>query len=378
MRAELDAMLNEAVAGGYLAAGVPVALVEKRTGVKAGHAVRTGRIWRAGGSMPWSADEDAVLRQSLGCMSEREIAARLGRSITAVHLRWKRDLRLPAPSKTPGTLTGRRAADLLGVGMHLMSYFVDRGMVPGRLMPGDRKIRLIEYADLLRWSVNPEHWIYFKPERVRDAHIRRMIDLRRDRWGDEWWTTRRAADYHGVQVVNYDGRRNVNDLPAWSYWFVCRSEVMAAKFYRGKGSAMAMANGQRKGALPAEARAFMLLARGAGLPYKAIAGMMHLKTKRVEYTVCTIEQRSGGIPFVDWRDVSSRLPCIGRAAASFIAGRPLSTDQVSILRSVMLAWGDRYGVALPGTRMPYMTIKVLKEMNARLDCAGVYPFGREA
>jgi len=68
--------------------------------------------------LPWSEREDEFLRQNLGVLSEEEIGAALRRTLTAVHLRWKRDLGLPAPSKTPGYMTANQAAKILAVDVH--------------------------------------------------------------------------------------------------------------------------------------------------------------------------------------------------------------------------------------------------------------------
>ncbi len=390
MDIELDTLMNESISAGYLAAGMPSALVAKKTGIAAVTHDRVGRIYRAGRSMPWSGDEDAVLRALLGRVDEEEIADRLGRTLTSVHLRWKRDLRIPAPSKTPGTLTGLKVSDMLGIEIHKLCYLIDHGQMPGRCMPGGRSIRLVEYSDLVRWCVNPENWPHFKFERVQDEHIRRLIELRRVRWNDDWWTARQVADYHhinirdvpryikigrlsGVQIMNYDGRRDTSEPQAWALWFVRRSDAQTLKIVRGKGSGMT--SGMHKGAVSARAKDFIGLARGAGLPYKAIGCMTHMSERKVMSIIYLREKRGELTQFIDWHDVAGRFPCIGRAVVRYIAGWPLSIDQVSLLRSVLLGWGAHYRVTLPGTRMPRMSVDVLHEMEALFNTAGVYPFG---
>jgi hypothetical protein len=147
----------------------------------------------------WTAEEDRFLRATLGLLSEEDIASELGRSVIGVHLRWKRDLCLSAPSKAPSVIMANRASKALGIDGHTIAYWVDVGFIPGRIMPGKRKIRLIERVTLLRWACAPINWVYFDPKRVQDPKLKRLLQLEAQRWGDEWWSTRRAADYHGLR-----------------------------------------------------------------------------------------------------------------------------------------------------------------------------------
>ncbi len=189
---------------------------------------------------PWTADEDDFLRGQLGWLTDVEIGIALGRSETAVHLRWDRELGLPGPSKAPDVVTAHQAARMLGVDGHATCGWVDAGLLPGRLMAGGRKIRLIERETLRRWAANPQHWIYFDPQAVRDPGLRRLLALRQARWGNAWWTTRQVANHHGVDpedVLRYiqTGRLRAvqpeysiggRDLGnGWAYWFVLRSDA---------------------------------------------------------------------------------------------------------------------------------------------------------
>lgn len=203
----------------------------------------------------WSDAEDQFLRDSLATMTDAEIGEQLGRSEMAVHLRWSRDLHLPSRSKHPDILTGRRAAAMLGIDEHKISHWIDVGLIPGRLMPGMQSkwhmIHLVNRQAFRRWVLNPMNWVYFNPKKVRDPELNRMLKKRAKRWGDEWWTTRQVADYHGVQVKNVMqtirrgrlrsfhltvslGGRHPN--PGWTNHFVLRSDAKAAVFYTGKGS----------------------------------------------------------------------------------------------------------------------------------------------
>ena len=102
--------------------------------------------------------------------------------------------------------------------------------------------------------------------------------------------------------------------------------------------------------------------------------MMKQPPKRVESKIYIRRLNGLEVPFVDWREHAARFPGIGRAMVRFIAGRPVSRGQMSLLRGVMLAWGAHYQVALPQTRMPRITPGILREMRGLLIAAGVDPF----
>ncbi len=200
----------------------------------------------------WTPGEDAFLRQNLGWLTDDEIGQALGRTGVAVHIRWDRELGLPGPSKAPDVITAQGAAAVLGVDAHAVAFWVDMGLLPGRLMAGKRKIRLIQRVAFRRWVLNPMNWPYFDPSKVTDPELKRMLKKRAQRWGDEWWTTRQVADYHGVtpkDVLRYItkmGKLNSFHLPvslggrhvnrAWSYHFILKSEAMRVTFHKmGRG-----------------------------------------------------------------------------------------------------------------------------------------------
>jgi hypothetical protein len=208
-----------------------------------------------GNGRRWTPDEDAYLRSHLGYLTDAEMGQALGRTATAVHLRWDRDMGLPGPSKAADVLTARRAAKLLGIDEHKIAHWVDAGLLTGRLMAGARTknhtIRLIDRTLFRHWVLNPMNWVYFDPKKVPDPELRRMLKKRAARWGDEWWTIRQVADYHGVSHKNVQqtirrGKLRSFHLPisrsgrhwdrAWSNHFVRRSDALAAGFYQGKGN----------------------------------------------------------------------------------------------------------------------------------------------
>jgi hypothetical protein len=202
-------------------------------------------------TLKWTEEEDNFLRENLGWLTEDEIAAHLGRTVVAVHLRWKRDLLLPAPSRHPDVITAEQAANVLRVESHAFIWWCDNGLIQFRIMPGGRKIRIIQREAFKRWIVNPANWIYFDWKNIQDEKIKRLCELRAQRWGDERWTTRQVADHHGVDVkdvtrfiklgrvkgvqcqVSKGGRHAER---RWTYWFVLRSDALKLEFVRGQGS----------------------------------------------------------------------------------------------------------------------------------------------
>jgi hypothetical protein len=196
----------------------------------------------------WTEDEDKFMKEHLGWLTDDEIGEALGRTGTAVHIRWDRELGLPGPSKAPDVITANKAANALGIDVHVFAGWVDMGLIPARLMAGKRKIRLIQRTTFLRWVLNPMNWPYFDPKKVMDPKLKSLLKKRTKRWGDEWWTTVQVAKYHGVttkDVLRYItklGRLRSFHLPvsrsgrhinrAWSNHFVLKSEAIQVKFHK--------------------------------------------------------------------------------------------------------------------------------------------------
>lgn len=199
----------------------------------------------------WTEAEDQFLRDSLALMTDAEIGEQLGRSEVAVHIRWTRELHLPSRSKNLDVVTAQGAAQMLGIDAHKIAHWVDMGLIPGRLMPGARKIRLISRQAFRRWVLNPMNWVYFRIEKIQDQELKRMCKKRAVRWGDEWWTTRQVADYHGVDTGDVKRYIAAGTLPSfrlpvslggrhaertWSNHLVLKSQALHVKFNtRGKG-----------------------------------------------------------------------------------------------------------------------------------------------
>lgn len=239
----------------------------------------------------WTPEEDRYLLENSATMSLGEIANALGRSRYGVHIRRKK-IDAIAPRHAPGYLSCNQIAKILGVDSHKPPTWVDLGILQGEPIPYDfgplkRRVKITVFK---RWLIRPESWPYFKAERIRVRHLRRLVELAQARWGDEWWSTNQAAEYHGVtnkdilrqvklgklrglHAIGLDRVRN----PGWGYWFVRRSEVEKLQLFFGKGQGRELINWS------ARADEFIIRARAEGRTHEEIARMMKWPKKRVEY-----------------------------------------------------------------------------------------------
>ena len=238
----------------------------------------------------WTPEEDRFLKENSPNMSLGEIAAALGRSRTGVHIRRKK-IDAISPRHAPGYVSCNQIAKILGVDSHKPPTWVDLGILEGEPIPYDfgPLKRRVKVGVFKRWLIKPESWVYFKADRIRVAGIRRLVELAQARWGDEWWSTNQAAEYHGatnkdilqqikmgriggVHAVGLDRVRN----PGWAHWFVRRSEAERLTIPRGKGHTLLNLWS------PASDE-FIVRARKEGKTFKNIARMMKWPQKRVEY-----------------------------------------------------------------------------------------------
>jgi hypothetical protein len=248
----LDKLIDLVVTASEVQAGRSIASIQRRTKLPAqAFAKQPAKELKTVAAEKWLPHEDAYLRANLGFQTEQQIADHLGRTLIAVRLRWKRDLHLTAPSKHPDYLTGQQAAILTGLDNHKICHWCDTGLIPHRLVPGDRRIRLIHKTALDLWIISPKNWIYFDWKTLPDPRLRRLCELRAERWGDEWWPTVKVAEYHGVDTKDVQRLIYRGELPAvqtetslggrhkdpqWLNWFVLKSDAVKAVFVRGRGS----------------------------------------------------------------------------------------------------------------------------------------------
>lgn len=342
---------------------------------------------------PWSDAEDEFLTEMLGRLTETEIGQALAeinggyvRTTTAVHLRWKRDLGLPAPSKDPDYYTAPQIGLMLGLpDARTVGYWVDRGLLPGEYIayePGTkgetRVIRRVRRDVFLAWVVNPANWVYLDIERFDpDSKAGRLTRMRCERQGWRWLSTNQVAALHGVhnkdvirlikrgefpsarQVPNFSGRHN---QPRWACWFVrsddaSRPEVM---FHRRKGSNQELGDQLRslgKRWSP-KGDAFLALAAGLGLFSTDVAAMLNgqLDSKQAAARVAFLKRNPEKLQrlleahdlemvsydaerqalHVDWRRVADCFPTVRRAVSAFLGGSP-TRKQVRIVAGLL--WG---------------------------------------
>ena len=345
-------------------------------------------------SPAWTLAEDEFLREHLGVLSEEEIGRRLGRTPVATGLRWKRDLGLPAPSKTPGYVTARQAGRMLGVDVHAVVRWIDElGILPADTLPfkTPRRVRRIRLSALRLFATRPRNWVYFRPLSVPDPDLARLVARAHALWDDEWLTTGAVADIHGVDTNDVTRAIYLGRLPAvrWNNWRVQRSDAERATFPKGRGSG-------HERVWPDGADAFLTLARAIGLPFGVIAHLMRWPAGRPSYRLGLL-RRNGDIPglirrhgldvaydqttgklWADWRDHRRRFPSLARAMDRLAAGRPLAlAGEAAMTRGVMRAWADHCleaghpMIAKLKTPMSHYTLERWVDMYRRLAAAGM-------
>ena len=348
---DIDAIVDAAAIEGEISTGVSPSFVAARSSIgKRGVIALTAKRGKAKrqGKMPkWSTEEDDFLERNLGFLSDAEIGEQLGRTEGAVHLHWSRDLKLPAPSKNPKVMTGNQIASGLGIDSHTVLNLIRRELLPARRLPGKDVTHVVDRTALLQWIINPDHWVYFKPERVglrppqrRGVKVydrafwryaRRLVLKKKRLWKDRWVRIGEIARYHGVsqQAVNKAFRAGRFQGIAWPNWWGKASEFMNPKRpfqpREGKGG-----KGYEYIVISQSAAALLILARAVGLSYKDIGSMMGWKEKRVEFLFARL-RRKGQIPkilkerklavfydkasgqvFADWRKHKKRFPHLAR------------------------------------------------------------------
>lgn len=231
---DIDTLIDFCVAAGEMQGNGALEHIGRKFDIPLSMCVQDG-VREVQRHTEWSPEETEFVRQNLGPMTYEEIGEMLGRSWNAVKIRQVRQ-RIPAPSKRPGYLTGNQVAKLFRVDIHSVMRWRACGIMPFEVLPGERGIMSVHIRTVYRWAVQPRNWIYFKAERVRDAHLRRLVELAQERWKDEWWTVGQVEDYHKLT----DGlvRKHIQKglLPAvrWGNWWVRKSDAMNYEFHSGE------------------------------------------------------------------------------------------------------------------------------------------------
>jgi len=194
----------------------------------------------------WTPEEDEFLRVNLGALSEAEIARRLRRTVTAIQLRWKRDLHLRPPTKRENTITAEQIAIGLGMDGKSIHRLIDRGIMPGRRLPTNgRVIHLVDKMILTRWLLDTANWIYIYPDRVGalrprgkrqipgnydfaywEEMAKKMQDARL-RWNDTWLRPGQVAKMLNTSTHYINTAIRKGTLPAirWGNWWIRQSSI---------------------------------------------------------------------------------------------------------------------------------------------------------
>lgn len=354
---DIDDLISGIVIDSQAEDGVSVAWLASMHGARAAVVACAGRGSKKR-SAPWTKEEEDFLRANLGWLTESEIAERLGRSVNGVRIHWKRELRLVSPSRDPNWLPLNQVAILMGVPCaKTVARWVDKfNLLPARRLALNRKTVAVWRGDLIRFATNPRNWLYFNPDRIIDAGIRRLVEYKRKRWNDEWWSVGQVAAYHGVTVGGVNKRIREGGLSAVDYgnWWVLKSHATdpRLKFYRGKGSAETLP-------WSADLDSWCILARAVGLAFPTIAMLCGWESNRVDVRIRRMSsehiQRTidrAGVPvcynpdtgalWADWRVVANRFPALTLAISRFHAGQTLSAAQLRLLADVLRSWAQWY------------------------------------
>lgn len=190
----------------------------------------------------WRDEDVDFLRRNYDKMTDGQIATKLGRTVNAIKI-FRLRLGLQSAARAKGELiTLNEARRLINIETHKLSGWASAGLLPTVQSGNQGMIRLIKRSALLAFCANPDNWIYHDWRKIRDPHMRRICELRAQRWGDEWWTTKQAAEYLGVLVTDVNRHvAKLKTLPGvtsavslsgrhenrvWKFWFVKRSDVI--------------------------------------------------------------------------------------------------------------------------------------------------------
>jgi len=232
--------------------------------------------------VPWSEEQDSMLAQLAGKLSDADIARLFGRSTNAIKVyRLRAGFESVSRAHTEWVTINHAAEDMLGIDSHKLSHWCDEGLIPTVRHGGMQMIRLIKTAHLTAWVVNPDNWVYFRWREIIDPHLRRLCELRQMRWGDEWLNTTQVAEMHGVANKDIVRQILLGKLPAvqppvslggrhpqrrWKVWFIKRSDAEQIRVPR---------HGMDLSKFTPRADAWVLRAREElGLSWSAIARTM--------------------------------------------------------------------------------------------------------
>jgi len=345
----------------------------------------------------WTKTERDYLAAHIGIQNDEQIAAALGRSPNSIKIKRQR-WNLPAHSKRPGYLTGNTIARILDVDIHAICKMHNRGLIPTKRLAGTRGILVIHQITFYRWAINPNNWIYFKPQRVTDPHLHRLLQLKATRWPDQWWTVGQVAAHHNVKEGTVGAAIYYGRLPAvrWGSYYVLRSNAIKHHFWTGKG------HGHELDWSPA-ADQHILLATAVGLTSHAIEIQTGISHKRISHRLHQLRQVKTIYPLIsklyatslyptsganidynpttnqihtNLSQVSHRFPALVNALKKFKNKKSLTKNQTLLVRAYLAHLLDWHN--LPGPRMvsvgkwsPDIVLDRLHQMTAILENHGV-------
>lgn len=369
MANDLDMLLELAVSQAELANGTDVAVQVARSTL---HPALVGMKPAPLKKAPeWSLSEKQYLAEHHAQRSEEDIARTLGRSVMGVHLQWKRQ-GLPAPTKQPDWITCNKVSKLMGIDVHKVTGWIETGIMPGELIPMRRKILRVNKTALKRWLTRPQNWVYFDHRSITNARLRRLVELAKERWQDEWWDLPRAAEYHNcdkkdilryvyhgdvpaIQAPNIGGRSGLG----WSRWFIKKSDAVKLVVRRGRGTGHELPANPPRDAYIVLGKAVgfssQWLGEKTGMTSKGVDYLLHQRAKVraiIEENNLPVTLDANGTLFADWRNAPGRFPALERAVArltGWMRGEneaPQQSDLI-LIAGVIRAWANHRKVNIP-------------------------------
>ncbi len=295
---DLDLLVEASAIEGQLQEGVSPRIIAARSSIGQRGVIVLGQQSDAAGNenvrhkpLKWTKKEEDFLKASQGILSEAAIAETLGRTGLAIRNHWYRELKLPAPSKSPAYVTGEQISTGLGLDTHSVTKLLTRGHIEFMALPFEKRtIRAVHKTTVLRWITNPLNWAYFKADRVglkppkRNVHsydvdfwsyARKLVLKRKARWNDEWLEIGKAAKQLGIgrRLLNraiHEGR--IPFSTRFGNWKVLRSVISdpGIKIYSwlGRGGTI-----EAKQTMSLRMKEFLVLAEAIGIS-KRIMGIL--------------------------------------------------------------------------------------------------------
>src|SRR5271157_885375 len=326
----------------------------------------------------WTQSEKNFLQTHL-VWTDVQIGEALGRSPVGVKIKRQR-MYLQVVSKVPGWLTANKARDLLGMNdTRPVIGWIRKGLIAGKQVGLTEQRRWILPLNGLRSFVaDPKNWVHFNKDKVQDPELRRLIHLGEKRFKDEWLTTRQAADLlglttrdvtrciklsrlHGVQSHNRDGRKHVNDIPRWAYWFVLKSEVLAMPAVKPRGHALPEPS--------ADMLSFIHLAAHIGLSAERIGRLVGRSAETIVHYVRDYRN----IKIEDWRQYRGNFPSLDRAARAYARGRA-SNLQLTALARILTLQARNAGLRKVRRPAGRVSIRSIDALSARLRAHNIEPY----